>query len=232
MNLVDRGLYPFLALLMAAIAFVGFAPGYLPELGEGSPGPDPVLHVHVLVYVGWLLLFAVQSSLPALGKTRVHRQLGSMAIVYGILIVLTGLAVTFNRLADWAADGLLAEKAPFFLLPLTDLLYFIGFFGLALHWRRKPELHKRMMVLTGTLLIFPGAVRIEALTSPMVLPLFYLAWLSPVLLAVVHDAVFRRRFFMIYGIGALLLMTMPLRMVLFQGEGALAVVEAFAGLLG
>ena len=230
-DLAQRSLYPVLALTMAAIAVAGFAPGYLGSDHSGPVGRSAAVHVHALVFTGWLLLFATQASLPMAGRRDLHMRLGKLAAWYGGLIVLTGLLVTFDRLHAWKTAGILEQQAVFFLLPLTDLVYFIGFFSAALYYRRKPLLHKRLMVLTGTLLVFPGAVRIDASMTPPNLPLLYLVWLSPILLAIVHDAVFQRRFFKVYAVGMVILATMPMRMMAFQTEAAQAFTLALAEML-
>lgn len=216
--IADGALYPVLALLMAMIAYAGFAPSYFTPLAEGTLSKTTAVHFHAMIYVGWLALFAIQSSLPMMGKIKLHRRIGPYAVTYGIGVLIAGLFVTISRLQDWVSAGEVEKLGINVMLPLTDMIYFAILFSLAVYFRKKPDLHKRLMVLTGTMLVFPGAVRIEYLTSPMNLPLFYLVWLSPILLAITHDACYRRKFYTVYALGIVLLLTMPLRVPLFQTD--------------
>jgi hypothetical protein len=52
-RIVERGLYPFLSLVLWAIALVG----YIAPLASGTLDKTSAVHFHVVVYVGWLLLF-------------------------------------------------------------------------------------------------------------------------------------------------------------------------------
>jgi uncharacterized membrane protein YhaH (DUF805 family) len=227
----EHCIYPIAAFLTACIAYAGFSPGYFEPLAEGALDKSNSVHWHVFIYVGWLFLFLGMSSLPMLGLTHLHRRIGPFAAAYGIAILLAGLTVTFSRLHDWANSGSVEDMHLKFLLPLTDMPYFLLFFGLALYHRRKPNLHKRLMVMTGVMLVFPGAVRIDWLVNPLNIPLLYIVWLSPLLLAIAVDAVFQKRFFPVYGWGLALLATMPVRAAVFDTPYGIAVTDFFAQLV-
>jgi len=202
---IDRSLYFFLCLLMWVIIFAGFSPGYYTPLVEGDLVKSNTIHFHAIIYTGWMLIFTVQCSLPMFGKTKLHRQLGPWFTAYAFLLIPVGLAVTFHEFSVRAAAGDMVQARTSFLPPLTDMMIYPPIMYAVYHYRRKPEVHKRLMILAGTFLIFPAAIRIGFLDLPADLPLLVAIWLSPIILALAHDAIFRRKLYLSYGLGLPLL---------------------------
>ena len=215
----ERGVYLVISLVMWAIAMVGFWPGYIGPMAAGTLDKTGAVHFHVLVYVGWLILYTVQSTLPMIRKGRLHRKLGRFGIGYGVLVWFTGIFVTVSRFADRVRLGELDEARIRTLPPLTDMLVFPILFGLAIYYRTRPDLHKRYMVLAGTMLMVAAVARMVLngiiAESPVA---FLLIWLSPVLIAVIHDAWFQRRLHPVYGFGMIALSLVSMRMLLIETD--------------
>ena len=216
-RLRDRGLYLFLSLLMWGLALVGFWPGYVGPAVAGNLEKSGAVHFHVVIFVGWLVLFTIQATLPMLRRGRLHRQIGRFGIGYGVLLWIVGLHVTWSRFADRVRLGDLDAARFQTLPPLTDMMIFPVLFYLAVHYRDRPEVHKRFMVLTSTML---GVAAVARMTINGLLPqnplIFDLVWLSPIWFAIVHDALRERRLHPVYGFGALALSVVPLRMLLID----------------
>lgn len=220
---IERGLYLFLSLVMWAIAVAGFWPGYIGPALDGTLDKTGAVHLHVVVYVGWLVLFTLQSTLPMARKGRLHRKVGRFGIGYGVLVWIVGFGVTFSRFGDRVRAGDMAEASFQVLPPFTDMLVFPVLFGLAIHYRTRPEIHKRLMVVTGTMLMVAAASRM-ILTGLIESPLVVLAiWLSPILIAVAHDGWFQRRLHPVYGFGFFGLVVLNARLALVETEGWRAV---------
>ena len=208
---LDRGLYLFLSLWMWVIVAAGFWPTYFGPGLAGALDKTAVVHVHVVVYVGWLVLLTVQSALPMLRRARLHRRIGKFGIGYGVLVFVMGVVVSFESFFRAAGEGPVETEARRALLnPLSDMVFFPILFGLAIGYRRKPDLHKRFMVLAATMLLIAAVFRMRFIdpTNPFVVSA---VWLSPVWIAMVHDAVFRKRVHPVYLIGAPLMALIPLR---------------------
>jgi hypothetical protein len=216
---MERGLYLLISLMMWVIGLIGFWPGYLGPMLSGTLDKTGAVHLHVVVYVGWMILFTVQSTLPMARRGRLHRKIGRFGIGYGVLVWIMGLFVTFSRFADRVRLGDLDEARLRTLAPFTDMLLFPILFALAIHYRTQPELHKRFMVLAGTMLMVAAVARL-ALNGiiPQNAFLFLGIWLSPVFVAVAHDAWFQRRLHPVYGFGLLALSVVPSRMALAETE--------------
>ena len=221
-----RRFYVGMALLMIAFVVAGFWPSYFGALFRGVIVERPwVIHVHFVVFMGWMALLLTQVILVSLGRTRVHRKLGTFGIGYGFLVLFVGLVVTFAApilhlaAGEWEMD----RAASFIILPLGDMVLFAGFFGAAVFFRSQPEIHKRLIVLATVALLFAAAARL-AFQGPRLTLL--LLWLSPLLVAMGYDGVTRRRIHPTYLIGLAVLLVGFTRVFFMQSEAWLRIGRA------
>jgi hypothetical protein len=200
-----RRLYVCLALLAIAIAAVGFWPTYFGPLLAGGVDKPAFIHFHAAVYVGWLALFLTQAALAATGRTASHMKLGRFAMGYGALVIAAGLIAAFGMFAlrVRAGDMLGAQRS--LLGPLLDMLVFAPVLAAAIYYRRKPELHKRLMVLATTVLLIAAVGRMPFFGEPRNPLLVQLVWSAPILVAMAHDFWRHRRVSAIYAIGLIVL---------------------------
>jgi hypothetical protein len=209
-----RYFFLILSIFMTAIVLVGFWPSYFGPLLLRENALRPlVIHLHGAVFIGWMTLLLAQVALAATGNIRAHRKLGTFGIAYGCLVLVMGLIVTFAapilhvREGEWDLD----RAAGFLPIPIGDMVLFGGFFGVAIAYRRKPEIHKRLMLLATVALLFAAAGRMTSFVSA---PAALLVWFSPLLIGMGYDIVTHRRIHPIYptGLGVLLvgLLRIPL----------------------
>jgi hypothetical protein len=92
---------------------------------------------------------------------------------------------------------------------------FGGFFVAAVVYRRKPEIHKRLIVLATVALLFAAVGRMNFTEST---PVLVLIWLSPVLVAMGYEAVKHRRIDRVYGGGLVILLLGLSRLAVAQWE--------------
>jgi len=181
-------LYVSLAVLMAALIIVGFWPSYYGPLVRGAANVSWVLHLHGIVFFGWMVLFIAQTFLAATGHIKAHRSLGSFGIAYGAVVLVFGLIVSFVapvirlNAGDWTID----EAAAFFQIPIIDMILFGGFFGAAVAYRTKPQLHKRLMLLATAAILFAATFRMQA-AGMMPLQAAVVLWYVPVAIGMLHD---------------------------------------------
>lgn len=200
-----RRLYVGLALLAIAIAAVGFWPTYFGPLLAGGIDKPSIIHFHAAVYVGWLALFLTQATLAATGRTASHMKLGRFAMGYGALVIAAGLIAAFGMFAlrVRAGDMLAAQRS--LLGPLLDMAVFTPVFAAAVYYRRKPEFHKRLMVLATTVLLIAAVGRMPFFGEPRNPLLVQLVWSAPILVAMAHDFWRHRRVSAIYACGLVVL---------------------------
>jgi len=98
--------------------------------------------------------------------------------------------------------------------------------GAAIGLRRKPELHRRLMLVAATVLLVAAVGRIPFLRiGPWGIHLRLLVWSSPILLAIAHDLYKQRRFHRVYAFGLAALIVRLYSVPLSQTE----MWTAFAG---
>jgi len=150
-------------LLATLIALLGFWPTYFGPVLAGTVDTVPIIHVHAAVYVGWLTLVIAQGVLAATGRTALHVRIGKIGMAYGVLVIVIGLAVAFSGFASRIDAGNVADAQRTLFGPLTDMIFFAAFLGGAWAYRRKPEIHKRLIIVaTTTLLIAESECRTGA----------------------------------------------------------------------
>jgi hypothetical protein len=202
---------------MTIVVFVGFWPSYFGQLFTDMPDRHWVIHLHAVVFTGWLLLLLVQVSLVAAGNTRFHRKLGIAGGAYGILILVLGVAAAFvlplGKIADgqWSMD----QAASFLILPLGDMIIFSGLFGAALYYRKKSEIHKRLILAASVMLVFPAAARIYGEAD---IPALLLLWLAPMVAGMILDGILHRKVHPAYLIGFAVLLLSVGRAVIMHTE--------------
>ena len=154
--------YVTMSFVAIAIATAGFLPGLLNSAGRLAP-VTPLVAVHGVVSFAWLILFFVQTALVTAGRTDLHRRLGIATAALIIPMIMLGYfsAIAMTRRGFDLSGDLNIKSNPLFQLifPLGDLVVFGGLAGAALLFRRRPEVHKRLMLMgvMGPLMVAPVA---------------------------------------------------------------------------
>ncbi len=228
-----RLFYLEMAIAMAIIVFAGFAPSFYLRTQFAYPALTPLRIVHGTAFTAWIVLFIAQTTLVATRRTRVHRRLGVAAALLAVLMVVLGLSTAVAAAREGHAPmGL--EPRTFLAIPFFDMVVFGLLVGAAILYRRRPEAHKRLMLLaTVSLMAAPVARLPRLLPTPKPAgaggPLVFITAVTfLVLIVAAYDVVTRRRLHPATAWGGLLVVaSMPLRMVLSRTD----VWNAFAGLL-
>jgi hypothetical protein len=197
----SRRFYVLITLVLIGMVVKGFWPSYFgPMLGGPSAPRAWVMHLHGAIFTGWMLLLVLQVGLAATGRIAAHRRVGTFGIGYGIALWVVGCVVTIAapvmhvRAGDWPLD----RAAGFVILPLFDMVLWAGFFGGAIAYRARPEIHKRLMIAATVSLAFAAVARMQ-IKAPA---LFYLVWMSPMLAGMAFDLWSRKRVHPAYWISA------------------------------
>jgi cytochrome bd-type quinol oxidase subunit 2 len=151
--------YPASAALALGLAIGGFSITYLSPMLEGASRPPLLVHLHAAAFSSWLLLFLVQSCLVEAGRVRLHRTLGVAGVLLVPLMIASGCQVALTSTAGFVADGAGDAARAFLLVPLTDLVIFAGLVAFGLAYRRRPQIHRRLMLLATAALLPPAIAR-------------------------------------------------------------------------
>jgi hypothetical protein len=154
-----RYFYFYMALACTAVAFLGFAPTYWLPLASGSFSSSPVVHFHGLLFFAWTLYFAFQTWLAASGRTAWHRSLGLIGVSLATAMTIFGFLVSVNVMKRSAALGQTDAGIAFSIVPFSGILFFAVVFTLAIIATRRPETHKRLMLLAGISILDAAVAR-------------------------------------------------------------------------
>jgi len=182
----DRKFYTGIAIAMLLTALFGFSRTYFFGLISGHARtitgrvPNTTVHLHALLFVSWLVLFIVQTSLIATHRVKVHRKLGYFGVALAAAMIVVGgrTAVESARLGA-APPG--ANSWSFIAIPFGDIATFAIFVIAAVLSRNNKDRHKRLMILASACLMaaplarFPGVLAIGALFSYVLMLLFPIA---------------------------------------------------------
>lgn len=138
-----------MALACAATAFLGFAPTYWLPLAHRTFSASPVIHVHGLLFFTWSLYFVFQSWLAASGRIVNHRSLGILGVSIATAMTMMGFLASVHVMQQAASLGQWDAGVAFAIVPLSGIAFFAGVFALAIANTRRPETHKRLMLLAA-----------------------------------------------------------------------------------
>jgi len=184
-----------MTVLTSVVVVIGFAPTLEPRLLHPPYAMPWSLYVHTVVFTGWLLLMMVQSGLVQVNKISVHRQLGALSAVFGIVLPVVGVwvAVEVSRLRLQHGER---GQETFLLVPFFDMFVFAVLFALAWWWRKRPEYHRRLILLAAVSLTVAAFARFPSYIVPG--HHFNIACDIMLLLAVARDLVVDRRVHRVY----------------------------------
>jgi uncharacterized membrane protein YozB (DUF420 family) len=164
-----RFFYLGAALTLLALTLAGFQEFYLHgrEFGGGEIPPRIFLLViaHAVFMSCWILLFITQPLLIVSGHRRSHMMLGRIATVLAAAIIVTGTAVAIGSARvhpkDMMLDGM--PRSQFLAAPLSFMAQFFVFVSLGVLTRRRPEIHRSMMLLATLVTVEAATDRIPIL---------------------------------------------------------------------
>ena len=158
-----RRFYQIMGLVFVAAVFAGFSRTYFLKVLTGWPAAPTVVHWHAALFTGWFALFLVQATLIETGRLRWHRRLGVVAVGLAVAMIVLGLTITVRGAREGFTGvfplppALPQDAIAFAVQGFFDIGLFASFLAGALWWRRRPDVHKRLMLL-ATISLLPAAL--------------------------------------------------------------------------
>ncbi len=168
-----RRFYVGMAIAITITVFAGFSRSYFLKSWYGTPELSRLVHVHGLVFTGWILFFLSQTVLVATGRTYLHRRMGVAGAVLAALVVIVGTAVAITRVKTGASPIPGVPPLGFLAIPLFDMVVFAILVGAAIYFRHRLEAHKRLMTLSMISLLAAPIARMNFLPLPPGPPTFF-----------------------------------------------------------
>jgi hypothetical protein len=214
-------IYVPIAVFALACALIGFWHSYYGPLLSGTEQVRTILEVHAAIFVGWIVIVAVQAWLAATHRLALHVRAGHLAFLYGLGVVLLGLVATLHMFGVRLEAGQLRQAHVNVFVGLTDIATFAVFLAAAWWCRRRPEIHKRLIVVTTTVLLVAPVHRMHWLLGGPPVPIvpLLLIWLAPLYIGMIHDYLTRRLVHPVYLAGIAAIVSMKfLRAPLFRSD--------------
>ena len=157
----DAGTRLYLAAGLAALAVaaIGFFRTFLWPSWQGAFHGPTVVYVHGAFVLAWLLLFATQAALVRSRRVPRHRQWGLLAAVVapGVVVSTMAMGVAAMHRDLQAGMGELAKSL--MLGTFTSPLVFLALVAAGLATRRRPDVHKRLMLMATIAILWPAFFR-------------------------------------------------------------------------
>jgi hypothetical protein len=206
-GLPERPFYFILSLIIAGVVIAGFSRTISARLFHPPTSRPVVLYVHAALFASWIVLFITQTALIQTRNVRFHRKLGLCAIPLGVAIPIVGVATALimGRLHVQQGDTGDTDAAGSLIVSLFDMVAFTIPFVFAVYLRRKPEFHRRLMLIATCALTSAAIGRLIPSTAPD--EWIYVGVDALILLAVGRDLIVTKRVHSVYlyGLAVLLL---------------------------
>jgi hypothetical protein len=214
--------YTWVAVVTFLIVFAGFARTYYLKILFGTPALPLLLHLHGLIFTAWFVLFFVQVRLVARHRVDLHKRLGVFGAFLAPLAagMAAGVSIHVARRDYLVNPASLARILRPFALDLGSSLTFALLVAAALYFRRRPDIHKRLMVLASCSLLLPGIGRLlewiplNFLHTGGLWEMVAFTEITPVV-CILYDTIKHRRLHPGFALGGLaLLSSLPLFMII------------------
>lgn len=187
--LARSAFHPMFAFYALSVAIIGFAGTYFLPLARGTFAAPWFVHAHGSLLFGWIVLLLTQTFLIRQRHVAVHRKLGLLAIPLAIGIIASTLAVTRYALHKGIAAG-----DPFATSSVVGswsaMTIFAVLVSAALHYRKRPMAHRRLVLLATVAILWPAWFRFRHLFPWVPRPDIVFGMLLndvPILVAIAYD---------------------------------------------
>ncbi len=197
-----------MCLLFLVTVWLGFSKTYYAAGLVTAHLPATIIHVHAAAMTLWLLTLIVQISLVSVRKVKLHMAVGLWGFALAVCMIPIGTLAAINALRrDMSPPGSGLTPLTFFVVPVSALLAFAVLAAWSYSARRKPDQHKRLILLATIPLLDAAIGRFPqtlGIASTPVAQLLLICIFPAVLIA--YDLVSRRKVLRVTWIGSLLLL--------------------------
>ena len=142
----ERVFFGGIAILLCAVVVFGFSRTYFAAGMVLAPLPNALVHVHGGAFTLWMALYLVQSALVSAKRVAWHRTLGTIAFCLPPIMVVLGVAAAMDSLRRGIRIGGLPSSVSL-AIPLIGIAAFAVVIAAAWRARRRPDAHKRLIVI-------------------------------------------------------------------------------------
>ncbi len=126
---------------------------------QGNYHAPAVISLHGSLAVSWVALFLVQSLLISRRSTRAHRVLGIVSLLMAVGVAVTMFPAGMYQVGRDVAAGMGETGVSALVGVVTSAVMFLGLVIAGIICRRRPAVHKRLMLLALIVLLWPAWFR-------------------------------------------------------------------------
>jgi len=141
----DGVFFPVWVALIWTGVLAGFVPEIVRHVVSHEPAYPPIIHIHGVVFVSWLVLLTAQVALVRTGRFEWHRRLGAAGVALAVLMVGVGPATAY--VMDRLEFGTARDNTPFLFVQMSDIAAFAVLAASGVALRARPADHKRLMLM-------------------------------------------------------------------------------------
>jgi hypothetical protein len=149
---------------------IGFAKTYLMPVAQGNFKAPLVVYIHGALAFSWILLFFVQTVLIRVNNFRLHRTLGFSSFIIALGTAITTVLVGRYAVEKELANGLGETAISTIFGTITSAILFLSLVIAGYVKRKRPQVHKRLMLLATIVLLWPAWFRFRHYFPPMERP--------------------------------------------------------------
>jgi hypothetical protein len=137
-----------------------------PGAREIAPQIRTLVIIHGAFMSSWIVFFLAQTLLVATGRQRLHMAMGpvAFALAIGIVVTASWVNVESTRIAAPSSMLFTMTRKQFMASGFANVLLFTTTFSFGLWHRKRPDIHRPMMLLTTLGLLDAAIGRIDAVT--------------------------------------------------------------------
>jgi hypothetical protein len=192
---VNQYFYFFMSILIALVVAYGFSHTVGERMLHPTVRPPSIVWVHAALFSGWVLFFIFQSALVRTRNVKIHRMTGWFGVALATSMVVVGL-ITSVVMTRFEMAQHHDDRRAFMMVPFSAMFCFALLFALAIYWRKKPEYHRRLMLLASCVLTSAAFGRFPAYILPHIA--FFAGVDALLLLGVARDLIVNRRIHEVY----------------------------------
>ena len=158
----ERKFYSRMALFLAALVLLGFAPSfYLKGVAPSFPRPNPTLPptviLHGSIFTLWMLAIVAQTQLISARKHAVHMQLGKLTVLLAMLMMPVMYLTAVWQVARTNQPPF-TDPLTWTIVPLAVIIPFALLIWRGWEKRRDVQSHKRLMLSAAILTVMGPAI--------------------------------------------------------------------------
>lgn len=120
---------------------------------HGAHVPSPSLAIHGYIFSIWPVYVMLQAWLVTSGRIELHRSIGLIGIALATAMFIFGVVAAIDQTKRAAAVGSLDAGLTFMILPILQILLFALLIVGAMANIRRPDWHKRLLVVATAMLM-------------------------------------------------------------------------------